>query len=101
MRRMIAFLATASLSLFAGACRNALSGHTYHNNGGVVEVEFKSGGKAHISVGNFSQTCSYSETGKTVRMACKDDTFSFTIQDDGALVGPQNGLMARLTPVLN
>ena len=101
MRRMPSFLATVSLSLFASACRTGLSGHTYHNNGGVVVVEFKSGGKADISVGDFSQTCGYSETGKTVRMACKDGTFIFTIQDDGALVGPSNGRMARLTPVLH
>ena len=103
MRRVnaFAFLATAFLSLFAGSCGDVLSGHTYHNNGGVVQVEFKSGGKALVSTGNSGQTCSYSESGKIVRLVCKDGTLDLTIQEDGALVGPANSLMARLTPAVN
>jgi hypothetical protein len=62
---------------------------------------FKSGGNAFVSAGFTSHACTYSESGKTVNMVCDGDTTSFTVQDDGALTGPPNGLMARLTPVKN
>ena len=101
MRQTTAFLVTMSLLQFVDACGSSLTGHSYHNNGGVIQVEFKSGGKAYVSAGRISQTCSYSESGTIVQLVCERDTFNFTIQDDGALVGPANGLMARLTPVVN
>jgi len=101
MRWTPSFLATVLLCLFLGACGSLLTGHSYHNNGGVIQVEFKSGGKAYVSDGRISRTCNYSESGRVVRLVCEHDTFDLTIQDDGALIGPANGLMARLTPVLN
>jgi hypothetical protein len=101
MRRMTSFLPIALLFPFLDACGSTVRGHTYHNNGGVVQVEFKSGGNAFVSAGFSSHVCTYSESGKTVNMVCDGDTTSFTVQDDGALTGPPNGLMARLTPVKN
>jgi hypothetical protein len=81
------------------ACGNKVSGHTYHDNGGVVTVEFKSGGKAYVSAGPVTQTCSYSESGKAISLVCEGDTTHFTLEDDGALAGPPDGMMARLTPL--
>ena len=101
MKRMMAFLAAGCLCAFLGACGSKVSGHTYHNNGGVVQVEFKSGGRAYVSAGPIVHTCSYSESGKSVSLICNGDTTDFSVQDDGALVGPAAGLMARLTPVQN
>jgi len=101
MRRRIASGALAFWSMLLSACGSNVSGHTYHNNGGVVQVEFKSSGKAYVSAGSTSHSCSYSESGKTVRLVCEGDSTTFTVQDDGALTGPPDGLMARLTPVMN
>ena len=101
MRRMTAFLAIASLCPFIEACGSRVRGHTYHNNGGVVQVVFKSGGKAYVSTGPMSHTCSYSESGKTVSLECDGNPTTFTLEDDGALAGPADSFMARLTPVKN
>lgn len=101
MKPSIACGVTALYCMFLSACGSHVSGHTYHDNGGVVQVEFKSGGKAYIAAGPTSHACTYSESGKTVNLDCDGDTTSFTVQDDGALAGPPDGLMARLTPVNN
>ena len=101
MRRNAVFLATVLSCMFLHGCGSRVSGHTYHNNGGVVQVEFKSGGKAYVSAGPKNGVCDYSESGKTVTLVCDGDTTSFSVQDDGALVGPEKSLMARLTPLKN
>jgi hypothetical protein len=41
MRRVTAFLVTAFFWWFLNGCGSRVSGHIYHNNGGVVQVEFK------------------------------------------------------------
>lgn len=101
MKRITAFLVTESFCMLLNACCSKVCGHTYHNNGGVVQVEFKSGGKAHVSTGPSSRICNYSESGKTVTLICNGDSTSFSVQEDGALVGPAESLMARMTPVMN
>lgn len=94
---------TSSLLLFAciavTACASTVSGHTFQDNGGVVKIEFKSGGKAYVSAGPTSHTCSYTEKDKKVNLVCDGDTTTFTVEDDGSLTGPPDGLMARLTLV--
>jgi hypothetical protein len=101
MRRTAALLATVSLGAFLGSCGSAVSGHIYQNNGGVVQVEFRSEGKALVSAGTVVRRCSYSESGNSVSLVCNGETTKFKVQNDGALVGPADGLMARLTPVEN
>lgn len=98
MGRVTVCIAMALGCLLTG-CGSSVSGHTYHDNGGVVRVEFKSGGKAFVSIGSMSHECTYSESGKNVSMDCDGEKLSFTVQDDGALAGPPDGYMARLTPV--
>jgi hypothetical protein len=78
-------------------CGGKLEGTTYAGNGGVVQVEFKSGGKAYVSTGPVSTPCSYTESGKTVTLVCEGDKTVFTMDDDGALNGPQGGMLGRLT----
>ena len=99
MKRLSPSSAIALLGLFLVACESSVNGHIYHNNGGVVQLEFKSGGRAYVSMGASIYTCSYSQSGKSVRLICAGDTTNFRVQDDGALVGPAEGLMARLTPL--
>jgi hypothetical protein len=93
-------LAVAVLSLtvilFSG-CGSSVSGNTYSGNGGVVQVEFKSGGKAFVATGPISTPCTYTESGKTVTLVCEGDKTQFTVDDDGALIGPSGGFLGRLT----
>jgi hypothetical protein len=98
--RRTSLCATVALGCtFLNSCGRTVSGHTYHNNGGAVEVEFLSGGRARISAGIARRTCVYSESGNKVNLVCGGVATILSVQDDGALVGPPDGLMARLTPV--
>jgi hypothetical protein len=81
---------------FAG-CGGKVEGNTYAGNGGVVQIEFKSGGKAYVSTGPVSTACTYTESGKTVTLVCEGDKTVFTVDEDGALNGPQGGMLGRLT----
>jgi hypothetical protein len=96
---VLAVAVVAALSLFATSCGGGVQGHIYKDNGGVVQIELKSSGKAYVSAGPMTQTCTYSESGKTVTLMCQGDKTIFTVEDDGALSGPRDGLMARLTKV--
>jgi hypothetical protein len=90
--------ALVTMSMATTACGGGVSGSTYAGNGGVVKVEFKSGGKAYVSTGPVTTNCTYSEKGKEVTLVCEGDTTVFTIDGD-ALNGPQNdtGMLGRLT----
>lgn len=99
MMRRVAACLVMTLACLLNGCGSSVSGHVYHDNGGVVRVEFKSGGKALVSIGTMSHECTYSESGKNVSMDCDGEKLNFTVQDDGALAGPPDGYMARLTPV--
>jgi hypothetical protein len=93
-------LALATLLISSGlliACDGKVEGNTYAGNGGVVQIEFKSGGKAYVSTGPVSTPCTYTESGKTVTLICEGDKTVFTVDDDGALNGPQGGMLGRLT----
>ena len=94
--RMVALAAIGVLG-FGIACGGKVEGNTYEGNGGMVKIEFKSGGKAFLSAGPATTTCTYTESGKTVTMICVGDTTVFTVEDDGALSGPPDGLLTRLT----
>ena len=83
--------------LYLAGCGAKVEGNTYAGNGGVVQIEFKSGGKAFVSTGPVSTPCTYSETGKSVTLVCEGDKTVFTVDDDGALIGPPNGMLGRLT----
>jgi len=78
-------------------CGGSVSGNTYSGNGGVVQVEFKSGGKAFVSTGPISTPCTYTESGKTVTLVCEGDKTQFTVDDDGALIAPSGCFLGRLT----
>ena len=78
-------------------CGSKVEGNTYEGNGGIVKIEFKSGGKAFLSAGPATTTCTYTEDGKTVTMICVGDKTVFTVEDDGALSGPPDGMLTRLT----
>ena len=85
-----------TLALVTVGCGGKVEGNTYEDNGGVVKVEFKSGGKAYVSTGPVTNTCTYSEEGKSVTLVCEGDKTVFTVEDD-ALNGPPGGFLSRLT----
>ena len=78
-------------------CSGGVGGNTYEDNGGVVKIEFKSGGKAYVSTGPVTNTCSYEENAKSVTLTCEGDKSVFTVDDDGDLNGPPGGFLTRLT----
>ena len=86
-----------AFAFILAGCGGSVSGNTYSGNGGVVQVEFKSGGKAFVSTGPVSTPCTYTESGKTVTLVCEGDKTQFTVDDDGALLGPSGGFLGRLT----
>jgi hypothetical protein len=90
----IAILGTLAIAL---GCSGKVAGNTYEDNGGVVKVEFKSGGKAYVSTGPVTNTCSYEENGKSLTLTCEGDKTVFTVDDDGDLNGPPGGFLTRLT----
>jgi hypothetical protein len=79
------------------ACGADVAGSTYSGNGGVVRVEFKSGGKAYVSTGPVTTTCSYTEGGGKVTLICEGDKTVFTVDGNDALNGPEGGFLGRLT----
>ncbi len=92
-------LAAALLCLGVAGCGSKVSGHTYAGNGNVVTVEFESGGKAYTSMGPMTTSCTYTQSGKTVSLVCEGETTVLTLQDDGSLDGPPDGMLAHLTKV--
>ncbi len=89
--------AIAALGLTT-ACGGGVKGNTYADNGNVVQIEFKSGGKAYMSMGPMTNTCNYTESGKNVTLNCgPGENLVFTVDDDGALNGPPGGMVTRLT----
>jgi hypothetical protein len=95
--RGLLVLAVGSLSVALG-CGNSVKGNTYADNGNVVQIEFKSDGKAYMSMGPATNSCNYKESGKNVTVTCGPaETLTFTVDDDGALNGPPGGMVSRLT----
>lgn len=90
-------LPVIAMSVVAIGCGGNVQGNTFEDNGGVVKVEFKSGGKAYVSTGPETNTCSYTDGGKTVTLLCNGDKTVFTVDGDGALNGPPGGFLTRLT----
>ncbi|MGD0156672.1 MAG: hypothetical protein ABSB50_11265 [Terracidiphilus sp.] len=94
-----AVAAAALVCLGVVGCGTKVQGHTYAGNGNVVSVEFQSGGKAYASMGPMTSACTYTQSGKTVNLVCEGDTTVLTLQDDGSLNGPPEGMLAHMTKV--
>ena len=92
-------VAAALMCLGVLGCGSNVEGHAYAGNGNIVTVEFQSGGKAYASMGPMTSQCTYTQSGKTVNLICEGDTTVLTMQDDGSLNGPPEGMLAHLTKV--
>lgn len=69
---------------------------TYANSDGGVQVEFLPKGKAFMSFHGLTQECSHKGTAKAVVLTCDDEDLALTVDEDGALRGPPDTLVARL-----
>jgi hypothetical protein len=98
-RSVLAVAAAAILCLVAVACGNGVSGHTYQGTGGMVQIQFASGGKAVATTGGLTENCTYTVSDKTVALTCEDITTNLTINSDGTLSGPPDGMLSRMTRV--
>ena len=96
LRHATATAALAAACLTLAGCAS-VDGSTYQNASGLIQVEFKSGGKAFTSLNGMTNTCTYKQERKTITLECEGDRTVFTLNDDGSLSGPPNGFLARLT----
>jgi hypothetical protein len=95
--RGVTLAAVAVASAMAAGCGSSVQGNTYVGAGNTVQIEFQSGGKAYASLGPITSNCTYTQDGKTVALTCEGVKETLTVNDDGSLSGPPNGLLTRLT----
>jgi hypothetical protein len=91
--------AVAWVCVCATGCGNSVKGHTYTGNGQLVSIQFQSGGKAYVSMGPMTSTCTYTQSGNNIALVCEGDTEQLALAGDGSLNGPPDGMLAHLTRV--
>jgi hypothetical protein len=96
---LVAALSATFFSLFVIACGSSVKGHTYAGPGGMVQIEFQSDGKAFASLGGMTSNCTYTQSSNKITLICEGDTEQLTLGSDGALSGPPDGMLSRLTRV--
>lgn len=95
----VAVAGLALLCLGIAACGKGVKGYTYADNGGMVKIEFQSGGKAITTMGPITATCTYTESGSQVTLTCADQATVLALGSDGSLSGPADGILNKLTKV--
>jgi hypothetical protein len=72
-----------------GNCGSKLEG-TYTNNGGMVTLDLKGGGKAMWTMMGETTPCKYTVKGEKIALDCtpKGEKLDLMIHDDGSLTGP-------------
>ncbi|HEY2891855.1 MAG TPA: hypothetical protein VGJ31_14560 [Dongiaceae bacterium] len=93
---LIAVALTMSVML-ASCGSKSVAGNTYEGAGGAFSVEFQSGGKAVTTIAGNKVDCTYAEDSKTVTLTCEGQPVALTVNDDGSLSGPPDGMMGKLT----
>ena len=95
----IAAAAVALVCISAAACGSGVSGHTYQDSDGMVKIEFDSGGKAVTTMGPITANCTYKQSSNQVSLTCADQTTQLTVNSDGSLSGPADGMLNHMTRV--
>ncbi|HWA45523.1 MAG TPA: hypothetical protein VHA10_20040 [Hypericibacter adhaerens] len=98
---LVAVIAMGVLGLSACGKSNNVEGNTYLANGGAMSIQFKSDGKAAVALGPMTGDCSYVQKDKTVSITCEGEQADFTLNDDGSLNGPPDGMIGRLEKKAN
>ena len=90
--------AALTISVMLASCGSkSVAGNTYEGAGGAFSVEFQSGGKAITTIAGNKADCTYTEDSKTVTLTCEGQPVDLTVNDDGSLSGPPDGMMGKLT----
>jgi len=89
--------AAALLCVLAAGCGKSVKGHTYAGNGQLVSIQFQPDGKAYASMGPMTSSCTYTQNDKNITLICEGDTEELTMNSDGSLSGPPDGMLAHLT----
>ena len=92
---MIAGLGLAVVS--CGKSGSGVEGNTYEANGGAFQIQFKPDGKASVALGPVAGDCTYAQKDKTVSVTCEGEQIDFTVNDDGSISGPPDGLVGKMT----
>jgi hypothetical protein len=85
---MLVIVAVAVLAIVG--C-GGVSGNTYQAGGGLMQIEFQSGGKATLSMGPQKTACTYVEDSKTVTLKCEGDPTPLVLTINGATLNPPAG----------
>ncbi len=96
-RSVLAAAAGLLMCLCVVACGSGVKGHTYAAPGGMVQISFESDGKATTTMGPMSSACTYTQSGNNIALTCEGDTEQLTLNSDGSLSGPPDGMLAHLT----
>jgi hypothetical protein len=94
LRRVCIVLLLGSAMMYIGGCGKSVSG-VYADDTGALSIEFKSGGKATVTVLGSPMDGDYTVDGKTVTVKVSGDTKVLTINDDGSLAGPGTTLRKK------
>jgi hypothetical protein len=89
----------AGLGIAVASCgkSNVVEGSTYEANNGAFQIQFKPDGKATVALGPVAGDCTYAQKDKTVSVTCEGTQIDFTVNDDGSISGPPDGLVGRMT----
>jgi hypothetical protein len=93
----IATALLASITILPGCGGPSVQGKTYQSDGGVVQIEFDSGGKAKLTTLNSPTDCTWTEDGKAVNVTCAGQPAAFTMNDDGTLSAGEGNQFGKLT----
>jgi len=87
--KLMFFTAVIVFTPGSGNCGSKLEG-TYTNNGGMVTLDLKSGGKALWTMMGETTPCKYTVKGEKIALDCtpKGEKLDLMIHDDGSLTGP-------------
>jgi len=83
-RKALMGLVLASSLVYVAGCGKSLSGK-YADDMGAMAVEFKSDGKATVTIHGTPIEATYTIDGKNVSVNGAGDVISLTINDDGSL----------------
>jgi len=86
-RRVFMVVVLGCTMVYVAGCGKSVSGK-YTDDAGAFSVEFKSGGKATITIGGSAIDATYTIDGKNVSVNAGGDVKTFMINDDGSLGGP-------------
>ena len=90
VRSISAGAAIGLLCISLTACGSKVKGNTYESF--PISIAFQPGGKAVFSSGPVGTDCTYEESGSKVTLTCGPQTMELTLDSDGNLNGPPEGI---------